>query len=161
MGRIFAMFVIGLGLGGGFGFLVAASNGVMLEGHDHGAHGHGGEAASHAHHHEASIDAPADSAPTLAVRLLEDPVAGWNLNVITENFHFSPEQAGHAHVPNEGHAHVYVNGEKIARLYGAWMHIGALPEGAEVEVTLNANDHSLLSVEGQPLSVITSISATH
>ena len=52
----------------------------------------------------------------------------------------------------EGHAHVYVDGEKAARIYGPWFHLGALPPGeVTLGVTLNANDHSLLAVSGRPL----------
>jgi len=39
----------------------------------------------------------------------------------------------------------------IARIYGVWMHIASLPEGAVVEVTLNANDHRQLAVGDQPI----------
>ena len=96
---------------------------------------------------------PLDAAtPTLAVELVPDPVSGWNLHVETENFAFAPEHAGAPHVPGEGHAHVYVDGEKIARLYGPWLHVPALPPGATLEVTLNANDHRPLAMHGHPLA---------
>ena len=42
---------------------------------------------------------------------------------------------------------------KLARLYSPWMHIGSLPAGeTTVSVSLNANDHSPLSVGDTPLS---------
>ena len=56
------------------------------------------------------------------------------------------ERSGGDHVAGEGHAHVYVDGEKIARLYGPWLHIPSLSPGAVVEVTLNANDHRPLAI---------------
>lgn len=162
MARLFAIFAIGLGLGGGFGFLAAALEGATLGGHDHAAHGHEATtAAGQAHQHDALVDVPATNAPELAVRLIEDPAAGWNMQVITKNFRFSPENAGSAHVAHEGHAHVYVNGIKIARLYCPWMHIGSLPENAEVEVTLNSNDHRTLSVGGRAISAAILVPATN
>lgn len=161
MTRLFAIFVIGLGLGGGFGFLVAAANGVTLDGHDHGAHSHdAAPVTGPVHHHDALLEVHAVDAPDLVVQVTKDPVAGWNLHVITENFRFSPENSGGAHVANQGHAHVYVDGKKVARLYGSWMHFSSLPEEAEVEVTLNSNDHRTLSVNGQAISASVSLSAT-
>jgi hypothetical protein len=106
------------------------------------------------HSHGEALVLPADdSAPSLDIRLLPDPVAGWNLNILTTQFHFAPENAGREHVPGQGHAHVYVNGIKIARVYGNWFHLDALPPGrAEIEVTLTANDHRALVVNDTPLS---------
>ncbi|AML51958.1 hypothetical protein [Falsihalocynthiibacter arcticus] len=154
MNRILAIFVIGLGLGGGIGFLTAASSGVALTGHDYGAHDHAGTAEGMEHqNHDEMVEVALDSAPTLSVELIEDPMSGWNLHVLTEDFQFTPENAGATHVMNEGHAHVYVDGVKIARLYGNWMHIAALPDAAEVLVTLNTNDHQTYGVDGKAISV--------
>lgn len=148
MNRILAIFAIGLGLGGGIGFLTAASNGVSLTGHDHAGIAEGMEH----HNHDGMVEVALDSAPSLSVELIEDPMSGWNLHVLTEAFQFTPENAGAAHAMNEGHAHVYVDGVKIARLYGDWMHIAALPDAAEVSVTLNTNDHQTYSVDGKAIS---------
>ena len=155
------MLVIGLVFGGGIGFVVAASNAITLDGHDHGAidgHAMQGEPGAmaghhHGHGHGKPVSLPAGpDAPTMRIALTPDPDSGWNLHVITTGFRFSPENASKAHVPGEGHAHVYVNGKKIARLYGPWMHIAALPEGpVTVDVSLNANDHRPLAVGEKPL----------
>ena len=73
---------------------------------------------------------------------------------MTTNFRFAPENASSPHRDGEGHALLYVNGEKVARLYGPWFHIEFLPSGpTKVTVTLNANDHSGLAVGDAPLSV--------
>jgi hypothetical protein len=152
--RSLAMLAIGLAFGGGIGFVVAAVYGVTLDGHDHA--GHGGAAAAQGgdeHEHGEPIPVPLGPAtPTLAATLTPDPLSGWNLHVETSHFRFTPENAGAPHVPGEGHAHVYVDGDKIARLYGSWMHIPALPPGATVEVKLNANDHRPLAVHGHLLA---------
>jgi hypothetical protein len=90
--------------------------------------------------------------------LKPDPMAGYNLHVLVDNFAFSPEGASLAPVPGQGHAHVYINGEKHARLYGEWMHIASLPKGeVAVEVTLNSNDHRPLSVDGTQISASTKL----
>ena len=99
--------------------------------------------------------APED-APQIQLTVHTDPMAGYNLNVQVENFVFSPQQASLAHVNGQGHAHVYVNGVKQARLYGAWAHLDGLPKGeVTVEVTLNSNNHQPLAVEGEPIKAST------
>ncbi len=164
MSRSLALFGIGLVFGGGIGFLVAAGNGITLDGHDHSdpqvhggsthgdAHGAMNMAGAHASH-DVIISLPdAVDAPSLDVAITPDPVSGWNLHLLVQNFRFAPEHASSPHIPGEGHAHVYVNGTKIARLYGPWLHIPDLPAGDnEVTVTLTANDHSQLAVGDKPL----------
>jgi hypothetical protein len=159
MDRGLILFFIGLVFGGGIGFVTAAGNNITLDGHEHSAHVaqemngsmQHGTAAGGLHDHSELLSIPGGpDAPALKVAVLPDPVSGWNLKVSVQNFRFAPEHASLEHVPGEGHAHVYVNGEKIARLYGAWLHLSSLPEGgAVVEVTLNSNDHRQLVVDGE------------
>lgn len=158
MDRAVALFLIGLVFGGGAGFLVAASQGVTLNGHDHGDPAQDGTASltpSHtpSHSHGAPLEiASSEGTSTLAIDLQPDPLAGWNLHIETTGFRFAPDHASGPHVPGEGHAHVYANGEKIARAYGPWMHIASLPDGdVRVSVALNTNDHRPISVDGKPL----------
>ena len=157
MSRPLALFAIGLIFGGGAGYLTAASSGAELEGHAHGSDDHGRHAViagceshdgGHAGH-DIAVEAEGP-APTLAIALTPDPVSGWNLRLDTTNFRFAPEHAGCADIAGEGHAHLYVNGEKTARLYAPWAHVASLPGGgAEVKVTLNANGHSPIAVNGE------------
>jgi len=149
MARALALFAIGLVFGGGIGFVVAAGNGITLDGHDHADPSHHG-AGDHGAH--GLVDRPADGAPTVAMTVTPDTVSGYNISLHTTNFRFAPEQAGAADAPGEGHAHLYVNGAKVARLYGPWTHLPSLPDGrVHLEVTLNANDHRTLSVGGLPI----------
>ncbi len=112
---------------------------------------------AHDHHAVLSLP-PGSSAPTLSVRVEPDPKSGWNLQISTANFRFSPENASHPHQPGEGHAHLYVNGKKRARLYGHWFHIDRLPKGdVELSVTLNSNDHRTLAVGMDQLRVVRTI----
>ncbi|WP_298936747.1 hypothetical protein [uncultured Ruegeria sp.] len=156
MSRSLALFAIGLIFGGGAGFVLAAANGVTFDGHDHSdpAH-HGGHQAETAEHdHSAVINLPAGSnTPSVKITVVKDPMAGWNLHVLPQNFEFAPESASAADQPGKGHAHVYANGLKLARLYGNWMHLADLPKGeVEIEVSLNSNNHSQLMVDGVPVS---------
>jgi hypothetical protein len=159
MDRRMMLLVIGLIFGAGIGFLIAASNGVTLDGHDH-ATDHGAQSGGHDHSAMMPISVPAGAdAPTLAATVLKDPMSGWNLQIAVTNFRFSPEHASLEHIAGEGHAHAYVNGEKIARVYGNWLHIEQLPEGdVTVEVALNSNDHKPLAVGEDLLRVSVPVS---
>ncbi|TMV09634.1 hypothetical protein FGK63_00770 [Ruegeria sediminis] len=152
MSRSLALFAIGLVFGGGIGFVTAAGNGVTFDGHDHSDPSH--HAGAGGHDHSTVINLPAGpNAPGVKIQLTQDPMAGWNLHVMPRNFRFAPENASTDDRPGEGHAHVYVNGTKLARLYGNWMHIADLPKGeVEVAVSLNANGHSPFAVDNVPVS---------
>lgn len=157
MPRSLEILAIGLLLGGGIGFFLAAANNVALDGHRHGP----AAASDRAGHerHGGTIALPAGpKAPTLDFRLARDAKSGWNLHIVATDFRFAPERANAPHRPGEGHAHVYVDGRRIARVYGPWFHLGALPPGrVEIAVTLNANDHSGLAVAGTPIRAVKTI----
>ena len=92
--------------------------------------------------------------PSMAVRLIPDMMDGYNVFLETTNFRFTPENVGMEAVPNEGHAHLYLNGVKVARMYTPWHHLSAnlLREGVNrLELEFSANDHSVWSVAGSPI----------
>ena len=110
----------------------------------------GQEAGAHSHGMLAVDDWPVK--PAITATIQKDPVGGWNLKLQTENFTYNAAAAGLENKQGEGHAHIYVNGAKLARIYGDWFHLGALPKGHNmIAVTLNANDHSLLTHNGKVL----------
>lgn len=83
--------------------------------------------------------------PGLKITATPDSKDGYNLNLRVTNFTFTPEVAGQAPLPNTGHAHLYINDVKVARIYSDWYYIPSsllLPGMNYVMVTLNANDHS-------------------
>ena len=62
---------------------------------------------------------------------------------------------GTAHVAGEGHAHVYLNGLKLQRLYQTDFEIGGLLPGAyTLRVSLNAHDHRPMLSGGRPLDAV-------
>jgi hypothetical protein len=163
MDRSIPLFLIGLVLGGGIGFTIAAGNGFTLDGHDHsdpaahenGEAGHAHDPAQTAQHdHDTPLVLPdSATAPDVRISVLPDPVAGWNVHIVARNFRFAPDHASTDHVEGEGHAHLYINGAKFARVYGDWIHIPTLPSGGnEIRVTLNANDHRPLFVGTRAVS---------
>jgi hypothetical protein len=71
-----------------------------------------------------------------------DAMKGYNLYVTTNGFTWAPNHVNQKHKRGEGHAHLYVDGEKLTRLYGPAFYLGELSPGTHaVRVTLNGNDH--------------------
>ena len=52
-----------------------------------------------------------------------DPIDGINVNIVPSGFVFAPENVNQADVDGEGHAHIYVDGEKVSRVYGERFHL--------------------------------------
>lgn len=123
---------------------------------EHGAGHHDGHGeASHgadAHHGSLAVADP-EQVPSLTIVVVPDTHHGWNVEVQTEHFTFAPERVNQANQQNEGHAHLYVDGSKIARLYGNWYHIDHLEPGTrEITVSLHANGHEVWTYDGEAIA---------
>lgn len=106
---------------------------------------------------------PADQAPRLRLKVSADPHGGWNLHLLTERFHFTPAQVNQEVKPETGHAHLYLDGDKLTRIYSPWYFLSAdmLPEGKhKLRVELNANDHSVWAAGRQPVEASVEITNT-
>ena len=104
------------------------------------------------HSHGEAFDVDAATAPTIDVVLVDDPAGGWNLRLETTNFRFAPENVSTDHVDGEGHAHLYIDGERHGRIYGEWYQVPGLTEGEHtLRVELSTNDHRTYAVDGQPV----------
>jgi copper(I)-binding protein len=95
------------------------------------------------------------TAPTIAMRVDALPdKTGWRVTIAAQNFRFfKPEGADMApDKPGEGHAHLYLDGLKVGRMYEPIATIGALPPGTyTASVSLNTNMHAPVLVDGAPV----------
>ena len=101
---------------------------------------------------EVSSDLPA---PSVNLVIHEDRMAGWNLEINITNMRFAPENASDVHIPGEGHTHLYIDGDKITRIYDRWFHLppGWLYPGRhEIAVTLSTNDHNDYTYNGEVIA---------
>jgi len=80
------------------------------------------------------------------------------MQLTLENFRLAPEAVNTAHKDGEGHAHLYADGVKLARVYSEWFHFAAPSGSKSIEVTLNSNDHATLVHEGKPISATAQLS---
>ncbi|AFY78574.1 MAG: hypothetical protein IGR93_09255 [Hydrococcus sp. C42_A2020_068] len=90
--------------------------------------------------------------PTVDLIVHRDALKGWNLELKVTNFAFAPEKVNQSSNFKEGHAHLYVNGKKITRLYGNWYYLDRLEPGRnEIKVSLNANGHETFIHRGKAI----------
>ncbi|MGW7438150.1 hypothetical protein [Streptomyces sp. NPDC054849] len=99
-------------------------------------------------------EVPALGAPEVQLAVRPDSEDGWNLQLTVKNYRFTPDSTGGAALPGAGHAHLELDGRKLARLYGPWFHLPAaqVPEGPHtLTVRLYADDHTAWAVSGKPV----------
>lgn len=90
------------------------------------------------------VQVPSDvPLPQLALQLHRDAMEGINLHLTLQNFVLGPpENTTQAGVLN-GHAHLYVNGQKVQRIYGQHTHLpNALFRPGVNLITVSLNNHS-------------------
>ena len=112
-------------------------------------HERAGPSAHAEYDHHEQIELPAHEAPTLALGLREFGHRGYALSLETTRFSFTPDHADGPHVPGKGHAHLYIDGRKIARIYSPHHPLEPFsPESREINVILVRNDHRVDATGG-------------
>jgi len=97
-----------------------------------------------------------EAAPQATLKLQKDPTGGFNVHVVTTNFMWRPEMASMQHVPGEGHAHVYLDGRKIMRIYNEWFHLNTYQFSTRageqlLSIEFVGNDHAPYTIQGVPV----------
>ena len=130
------------------------------DGHAHGAMGTGQDEGAD-DHGSMSHEAMESQTPIgLQVSAAADASGGVAVTIDTENWRWAPENVDRQHRDGEGHAHIYVDGEKVGRVYGPSYYIMGLEPGRhDIRVTLNANSHNNLLVDGELVEAMTTITA--
>lgn len=91
--------------------------------------------------------------PSINLIIHEDLKSGWNLELQTTNFKFSPSEMEKKHISGEGYALLYIDSIRITKLYGEWYHIPELTEGRhEIKVILNMNNHKNYAINNIVIS---------
>ena len=97
-----------------------------------------------------------ETAPQATLEIQKDPTGGFNVQVITSNFVWRPEMASMEYVPGEGHAHVYLDGRKIMRIYNEWFHLNTYQFSTKsgeqlLSIEFVGNDHAPYTIQGLPV----------
>ena len=95
-------------------------------------------------------------APKATLEIEKDPTGGFNVQVVTTNFIWRPEMASMKHVPGEGHAHVFLDGRKIMRIYNQWFHLNTYQFSTRageqlLSIEFVGNDHAPYTIQGLPV----------
>ena len=127
----------------GINFHIYAAGDGAAAGDDGGAMPHGDDAIA--------LSAPA----AVAMAATPDGSGGLNVAIDAEGWRWAPERVNEEHRPGEGHGHIYVDGVKVNRVYGPNYHLAGLEPGERhIRVTLNANSHNGLTVDGRALEAV-------
>ena len=97
-----------------------------------------------------------EAAPKATLEIQKDPTGGFNVHVVTTNFLWRPEMASMQYKPGEGHAHVYLDGRKIMRIYNEWFHLNTYqfstkPGEQLLSIEFVGNDHAPYTIQGLPV----------
>lgn len=99
--------------------------------------------------HSDSKTMESETPVSVAITAEPDAQGGVDVQIATEGFQFAPDSVDQPHTPGAGHAHIYVDGVKLGRVFEADYHIDPLSPGQrEIRVSLNTNDHSDLVYGG-------------
>lgn len=118
-------------------------------------------------HSHIPIDVPGGvPVPSLSIQVERDWMSGLNLTLHTENYALIPPPAGldmaalmTASIQAdtglaEGHAHLYVNGEKVQRIYGETLHLPDTlfkPGLNQISVSINNHGHMYWTADNRQI----------
>ena len=107
-------------------------------------------------HHAKTIEAPPGM--SVSVAATPDDQSGANLSIATTGLTFAPDKVDQPHVAGEGHAHVYLDGVKLGRVFANDHYISDLDPGERtIRITLNANSHEQYAIGGHPVEATTTV----
>lgn len=110
-------------------------------------HGHSNE---HDHGDSTPETLVSDTPVGVSITAEVDAEGGVDVAIEPDGLRFAPELVDQGHTPGKGHAHIYVDGEKLGRVFERTYRIDDLPPGQhEIRVSLNTNDHRELVYDGQ------------
>jgi hypothetical protein len=115
-------------------------------------------------HSHMPIQVPKDvPKPRLSIAVFKDVMSGYNLELLSENYSLMPPPRKGFNMRElmlptinkdtgyiEGHAHLYVNGEKVQRIYSNNVHLPTAlfrPGVNQVTVSINNHAHMYWTVE--------------
>jgi len=96
--------------------------------------------------------------PTLGLIVSQQDDGTWQVTLETADFTFDADRPEPVHVAGHGHAHIYLDGLKVARVHDPSAVIGVLPAGTyTLRAALNTNDHRPYLDDGGPVQATAQI----
>ena len=83
---------------------------------------------------------------------------GIHVTMDTEGWTWAPEEVNAEFVEGQGHAHIYVNGDKVDTVLGPYYFVQHPEPGShEVRISLNNNDHSEVTWQGEVVAAAATV----
>ncbi|CAL9273152.1 hypothetical protein SUDANB5_01608 [Streptomyces sp. SudanB5_2050] len=105
----------------------------------------------------------AERAPEVGIEVQPAADDSWDVRLTVRDFRFSPAGTETVAVPGRGLAHLFLDGELIARLHGPDHRLEAalVPRGThQLTVRLYADDGTVWAVDGEPVESTADITAS-
>ena len=104
------------------------------------------------HQHKALEIAADIPVPEIELSVFRDETDGINLHINTNKYELNSPNAAYQGKYLSGHAHLFVNGTKVQRVYGSYVHLPkSLFKGGvnQIAVSLNSHQHENYTKKGQ------------
>ncbi|WP_096202593.1 hypothetical protein [Bacillus sp. FJAT-45350] len=97
--------------------------------------------------------------PVIDGEIRQNDKGMWFIMLNTKHFTFMPEKVGHEDIDyHEGHAHLYINNQKVDSVFGNYYSLGRLEEGTyDIKVSLNTHNHRPFIYNGNEIAFTESI----
>ena len=144
---------------GALNFVADTAGAFGINFHVFAAEGMESNAGDNDHHSTAVPDQVISEAP-VSVKISAEPDTngGVHVRITVEGFRFAPDLVDQDHTPGAGHAHIYLDGEKLGRVFADEYHIAVVPPGKhEIRVSLNTNNHSALVFDGEKVAATATV----
>jgi len=117
------------------------------------SHSHDEDEDETSHSHDDVLEVAAGApVPAVEIELAETDEPGlFDLAVSLTNFTITEQNLDGEPIDNEGHLHLYLDGERVERFFDI-NHQVTVPEGEHlVEVEISANNHAPYAIDGVPI----------
>ena len=108
------------------------------------------QSREHDHGDSAPETLVSDNPVSVSIAAEVDAQGRVDVAIASDGLRFAPELVDQGHTPGAGHAHIYVDGEKLGRVFESGYSIDGLSPGEhEIRVSLNTNDHREMVYDGR------------
>jgi hypothetical protein len=104
-----------------------------------------------------------DGAPAVRIEVTPDSAGGWDVRLTPRHFRFSPAGTRPVATAGRGLAHLFVDGDPVARLRTPAYHLAArlVPHGTHhITARLYADDGTVWAVHGKPVESTADVTAS-
>ncbi|WP_186775444.1 YHYH protein [Rubripirellula tenax] len=115
------------------------------------------EVSGHSHDMTETVAANSNNPPSVLLHATPNS-SGIEVHLSLSNFELSSKNVDQAHIDGQGHAHLYLDGVKVTRLFDNTYQLDNVATGSHtVSVELVSNDHRVYSIAGHSIEAIAEV----